>query len=270
MKRIVAPTFISLTRPLAEVLGQVAAAGVRLIELHGDAPDKHIDLTDDAAVAAAARVADKVGLRIHSVHSPFSSPSEDAWDLSQPDPGKRRRAVENHSKVIRSAGRLGAAHVVMHAGVRDRGAGRLANCRESLRKLSVVAREARVKIAVENLAPGYLVGSVDDMVRMLEGLDPEVVGFCLDTGHAMLGSDSPSDYIRALSDRILAVHWHCNDGKEDTHTFPSNGGSECREFLAALAEIGYDLPMTVEAVPPDGVPMADAFNAARDAFAEMG
>ena len=31
---------------MAEVLGQVAEAGVRLIELHGDAPDRHIDLTD--------------------------------------------------------------------------------------------------------------------------------------------------------------------------------------------------------------------------------
>jgi sugar phosphate isomerase/epimerase len=270
MKRIVAPSFISLTRPLSEVLGQVAAAGVRLIELHGDAPDKHIDLTDDAAVAAAATVAADVGLRIHSVHSPFSSPSEEAWDLSQPDPEKRRRAVENHSKVIRSAGKLGAAHVVIHAGVRGRGGGRVADCRESLRKLSLVAREAGVKIAVENLAPGYLVGSVEDMVGMLDGLDPRTVGFCLDTGHATLGSDSPCDYIRALSDRVLAVHWHCNDGTEDTHAFPSNGGPECREFLTALAEIGYDLPITVEAVPPDGVPLADAFNAARGAFAELG
>ena len=55
----------------------------------------------------------------------------------------------------------------------------------------------------------------------------------------------PGDLALARFEDELSQQWpHCNDGKEDTHTFPSNGGSECREFLAALAEIGYDLPMT--------------------------
>jgi len=270
MKRIVAPTFLSLDRPLAEVLGQVARAGVRLIELHGDAPDKHIDLTDEDAVSAVSRAAAELGLEVHSVHSPFSNPSEEDWDISQPDQTRRARAIESHAKVIRAAAKLGASHVVIHAGVRNRTGFRSAQCRASLEELSQVAREAGIRIAVENLPPDYLVGSVEDVRRMIEGLDPGVVGFCLDTGHAMLGRDSPTDYVRAFHDRLLGVHWHYNDGKDDTHLFPSHEDSDWRGFLAALAEIGYDLPVTVEAVPPDGISLRDAFRAAREAFGETG
>ena len=266
MKRIVAPTFLSLDRPIAEVLGQVAAAGVRLIELHGDAPDRHIDLTDEAAVSSVARVAAELGLEVHSVHGPFSNPTEEAWDISNPDDAKRAGAVANHARVIRTAAKLGASHVVIHAGVRDRSGFRSAHCRASLEELSDAAREAGIKLAVENLPPDYLVSSVADVRRMIDGLDPDVVGFCLDTGHAMLGSDSPTDYVRAFHDRLLGVHWHYNDGKNDTHLFPSHEHSDWRAFLAALAETGYDLPVTVEAVPPDGLSLREAFRAAREAF----
>jgi sugar phosphate isomerase/epimerase len=82
----------------------------------------------------------------------------------------------------------------------------------------------------------------------------------------MLGSDSPTDYVRAFHDRLLGVHWHYNDGKNDTHLFPSHEHSDWRAFLAALAETGYDLPVTVEAVPPDGLSLREAFRAAREVF----
>jgi sugar phosphate isomerase/epimerase len=118
-------------------------------------------------------------------------------------------------------------------------------------------------IAVENLPPGYLGESVAEMKRILDGLDPGVVGFCLDTGHAMLGGDAYTDYIRALGDRMIAVHWHGNDGVEDGHTFPADGSRSWDDLVAALDEVGYDLPITVEAVPPDGMSLEDAARAVR-------
>ena len=52
MRDVVVPTFYCLSRPIAEGLDEMAQAGVRLIEIHGDAPDNHIDLTNETEVDA--------------------------------------------------------------------------------------------------------------------------------------------------------------------------------------------------------------------------
>lgn len=268
MREIVIPTFYSLSQPIPELLAQLAQAGVRLIELHGDAPDGHIDLTDETAVDALAQVIETLPLDVHSVHSPFSQPSEDAWDISQPDPGKLAAALRGRRKIIRSAARLGARHVIVHVGVRERGEDRLARSRASLAELVELARETSVKIAVENLPPDHLGGSLAEVKWVLDGLDPEVVGFCLDTGHAMLGEDPLADYIRALGDRMLGIHWHANNCEDDAHLFPGVGETEWDGFFAALDEVGYDLPVTVEAVPPDTASLEEALTAVRTALQE--
>ena len=85
MREIVIPTFYSMTQPISRTLEQLAALGVRLVELHGDAPDTHLDLTDRDAMDALAQVVRGLPLEVHSVHCAFSQPSEEAWDISQPD-----------------------------------------------------------------------------------------------------------------------------------------------------------------------------------------
>ena len=56
MMDIVIPTFYSLSQPIPELLEALAEAGVRLVEIHGDAPDRHIDLTDESAARLRAVV----------------------------------------------------------------------------------------------------------------------------------------------------------------------------------------------------------------------
>lgn len=263
MREVVAPTFYALSKPISEGLKSLAAAGVRLIEVHGDEPDTHIDLMDESQVDALAALVGSLPIEIHSVHCAFSRPSEDFWDISQLDETKREAAIRNRIKVLGATARLGARHMIIHPGVEALGADRLANCRAGLARLAETAREIGIMIAVENLPPGYLGESVSEMKQVLSGLDPEVVGFCLDTGHAMLSHDTPTDFIRALGDRMIAIHWHGNDGTDDQHLFPGDGRTEWNGFLAALDEVGYDLPITVEAVPPEGMPLEEAARAIR-------
>ena len=111
---------------------------------------------------------------------------------------------------------------------------------------------------MENLPPDYLGGSLAEIAWVLEGLDPEVAGFCLDTGHAMLGDDGPCDYIRALGDRLFAVHWHSNNSRDDMHVCPGVDQTEWDEFFAALDQVNYQSPVTVEAVPPETTPLRTA------------
>jgi len=268
MMDIVIPTFYSLSRPISELLESLADIGVRLIELHGDAPDIHMDLTDESAVIALARTVERLPLEVHSVHCAFSVPSEQAWDISQLDAGQRATALCRRMKVIASAAMLGARQVIVHPGVRNRGKEQLDRCRDSLALLAEIARANGIRIAVENLPPDHLGGSLAEISAALDGLDPEVAAFCLDTGHAMLGQDDPCDYIRELGDRLCTIHWHTNNRKEDAHLFPGVDQTDWREFFLALDEVGYDSPVTVEAVPPKNISVQQAVTEVRAALRE--
>ena len=268
MRELVIPTFFFMSDPMPRALERLAAVGVRLAELHGDAPDTHADLTDEAAVAAVARAVEALPLAVHSVHCAFSNSSEETWDISQPDAGGRAAALRNRKKVVEASAVLGARHVIVHPGVRDRSGARLARSRESLAELAEAAEAVGARIAVENLPPDHLGGSLAEMERVLDGSDPAVVGFCLDTGHAMLGEDSVGDYIRALGDRMLGIHWHGNDSSDDAHLFPDVNQADWDDFFIALDEVGYDLPVTVEAVPPETTPLDEALRSVRAALQE--
>jgi sugar phosphate isomerase/epimerase len=101
---------------------------------------------------------------------------------------------------------------------------------------------------------------------MLDGIDPEVAGLCLDTGHAMLGEDTPADYVRAMGHRILGIHWHTNDGSSDAHLIPDIRQAAWAEFFAALDEAGCEVPVTVEVDFPPMTTLDDALRSIRAAL----
>lgn len=78
--------------------------------------------------------------------------------------------------------------------------------------------------------------------------DPYFVA-CLDIGHAeMKGSDtSAAEMIRALGDRLCALHLHDNDKWHDSHQIPFSMDIDFDEIIRALADIGYDGYFTLEA-----------------------
>jgi sugar phosphate isomerase/epimerase len=123
-------------------LEQLADVGVRLVELLADLPDSHIDLADDAQVTALERTVLGLPLEVYSVHCGFSNPSEDAWDISQPDEERRAAALRNCVKVINASARLHAHHVVVHPGVGRCDDDRLAHSGASLARLGEAAQEA--------------------------------------------------------------------------------------------------------------------------------
>lgn len=268
MRQVVAPTFFPLHQPAVRVLEELSAAGVELVELYGDSPKIHVDLTDESAVDAVREALDRLPIKVYSIHGGFSNPCEEAWDISQPDADKRQSAVERHTEVLRAAVRLGAHHVVIHPGIENRTSRRMEDCRASLQQLAESAREMGTLLAIENMPPTYLAATPEETRSLIDGLDPKAVGFCLDTGHAMLGNGGIGDYIRLLSDRIVAIQWHDNDGKNDSHLYPGAGENTWDEFFAGLREFNIDLPVTVEAAPPDGIPLQTAIREVQQALLE--
>lgn len=55
---------------------------------------------------------------------------------------------------------------------------------------------------------------------MNEKYGAQVLGFCLDTGHANLVGLDMEDFIRTLGTRLKVLHIHDNDGVADLHQIP--------------------------------------------------
>ncbi len=71
-----------------------------------------------------------------------------------------------------------------------------------LRALTPCLRDHNVKLAIETHADL----TVDELLRLLDRLDPEVGGVALDTGNLVMRLDEPLRAIERLAPRVLATH----------------------------------------------------------------
>jgi sugar phosphate isomerase/epimerase len=258
MRELVLPTFTVMSYSLNDGMKILADAGVRFIEIHGNSPELHINLLDDGIVDTINEAIAETPIVIHSVHSAFDQPDWDYWDITNPDADARLSAIKNWQKVIKVGARLNAQHVTFHPGTPKKSFERMRICRESLPAITDTALECNITVSLENLPPDYLYGSVEEMAQILDTIDSKLIGFCLDTGHAMIGPDAINDYIQAFSDRMNAIHWHSGENGLDAHIFPTVADTDWSEFFTALNDVRYYKPIIVESAPPDNLPLAKA------------
>lgn len=120
------------------------------------------------------------------------------------------------------------------------------------------AKECNVKIAAENMYLWdnehdiSLPGACSDAKSFNEHLDivnDEFLVACLDIGHAEMRSSGggAADMIRALGNRLQALHLHDNDRRHDLHQLPFNMFINFDEIIKALKEIDYKGYFTLEA-----------------------
>jgi sugar phosphate isomerase/epimerase len=261
----VAPTALRPDLPVIAMLPPYAEAGITAIELWaGDTP--HIDISDPTQVRDLRQAAESLGIRVHCLHARFG----DGADLGSLDETARREAVRVHRRTLEVAGELGARHVVVHPG-HELASGaearpHLLQTRRSVAELEEAARAAGTRLAVENM-PRRLVEGVlhqwpgmtyAELALALGDSDPDVVGFCLDTGHAYLaGVDLPA-LIESFGARLHGIHLHDNRGEDDNHLLPGLGVIDWPPVLSALRRIGYALPITIEAHLPEGWSIPEA------------
>ena len=86
----------------------------------------------------------------------------------------------------------------------------------------------------------------NEVLTIIDGFDPDVVGVCLDSNHANLRAELP-DVVRALGDRIATLHISDNDGNDENHWFPFAGVIDWEPFVRALVRSPYDGPFMYEA-----------------------
>jgi sugar phosphate isomerase/epimerase len=226
-------------------LREVAEHGVRQVFV-GAAHVKGLGPGGKTTLADLRAAMSDTGVRLFTVHGLFNA----EYNLGEPDAGRRATALEAHRVTLEAAAELGADNVVFHMGGPQKNETR-DGCRQSLDVLLPVAEAAGIRLALENLPPGFLGGQVEDVATLLAELRHPQLGFCLDTGHANMtaGCDAWMD---ACGDRLICLHLHDNDGQTDSHQPPGHGTIVWETLIPRLRSCGYRGPWVSETRTPAG------------------
>ena len=120
------------------------------------------------------------------------------------------------------------------------------------------AKECNVKIATENMwnwdalkdqSSFAACATPESFNAHLDAVNDEYFVACLDIGHAeMRGSDTSAvEMIKALGNRLLALHIHDNDKWHDSHQIPFSMDIDFKKVVQALRQINYKGYFTLEA-----------------------
>lgn len=230
-------TGIAYEQPIASVIGPLARAGFKTVEV-STAP-RHLDVGNAAQVEEAASLLRSEGLRVHSLHAPFGHDV----NFTSPEEIQRRRALDT---LIRAADALARMHgrlYVIHPGGEDQRwiwdrERRLELAVHGLGTLWQVCRERGLRLVVETPLPHLLGGQVEDFEWVLDRLPHEGTGVCLDTSHAALGA-GVATLVERFGSRLMHVQASDNCGATDDHLPPGEGVLDWRAVLGALRFARY-------------------------------
>lgn len=263
---IVCPAWYPGIEKLIEEIPLLADQGVTAIEVGVNSP-QYFDHRNAANLQKLLDVLSSSGVRVHSIHAPLGND----YDVSSLDDVVHERGVDSLISSIELASVIDADKVVVHASERlDCNAERprrMERARGVLRELATVASEYGIVLALENLPPGYLGESPEEIISLLDGIDRTTVGVCFDSGHANLCGHF-TQYASALLPLAVHTHLHDNDGSGDQHKFPGEGNIDWREFATTYRVLGCKATITLECKPPTDMQWSEAFQKFRVALSE--
>jgi sugar phosphate isomerase/epimerase len=114
---------------------------------------------------------------------------------------------------------------------------------EVLGQAAAKAAELDVALALEN---GRSLAHWVYVQSLVDRLESDQVGLCVDTGHANLGDLDAARAIRMAGERLLTTHLHDNWGERDDHLPPGRGTIDWQDVFDALKQVGYRRPLMLE------------------------
>ncbi|RLG69773.1 MAG: hypothetical protein DRO04_02875 [Candidatus Iainarchaeum archaeon] len=117
------------------------------------------------------------------------------------------------------------------------------------KKVVKLAEDYSLKIALENRIKIEEYGSsVKQLIRIIEEVNSDLLGICLDTGHAnvQVYRNNVEKAVLESKEFLIATHINDNHGKRDEHLFPGKGIINWSNVLKAFQEIGYSKPLNLE------------------------
>ncbi len=215
----------------------------------------------EKSIDELAKMGDKfkaAGLSIGTFHLPYVDPVlDDIATLYEVD---RRKVVDKMKMWIERAASVGSTIGIIHPTTRKgynvaiEGYDRIcAQAGKTLQELLKFGEQFNFKIAMENMLPysgGRLGCKNEHMTRLYEENKHPNLGFCLDTGHALVsyGPDAMSCY-EAMKDHLISFHLQDNGGDRDSHLQPGKGNYFWKELFTELNKTGFTGNVCVEAPP---------------------
>ena len=198
------------------------------------------------------------GLQIETFHLPHVDPVKD--DIATLYEVDREKVESNMKRIIDQAVILGSSIGILHPTTRKdhntnvEGIDRLlGQAGKTLDALLRHGEQYNFKIAIENMLPytGERLGcKVEHLEKILSRYDHPNLGFCFDTGHALVSAgEKAMELFRFMKDRVIAFHLDDNAGDRDSHLAPGHGRFFWKEFFAELREMNFQNTICVEAPP---------------------
>lgn len=166
-----------------------------------------------------------------------------AWDINLTAEMEllRDAAFCHHMDVLRFCADIGAYQMVLHPGFSyspcfDKETAKK-RAHEATCKLAKEAKRLGVKLAFENV--GYNGASIyteEEYARALDEIDP-VVGYLIDIGHANVNHWDIPALMEKVSDRLIGLHIHDNDGTSDAHLPIGQGNVDWDKVIPAMKKI---------------------------------
>ena len=109
----------------------------------------------------------------------------------------------------------------------------------SLRRIQKNTEGMKIRICLENLT--RICPDADSINALIDELDEERFGICLDTGHLNMCAQSQLDFILTAGKRLHALHIADNEGKTDQHMMPfGRGNVDFAQVMRGLREVEYE------------------------------
>lgn len=213
------------------------------------------------------KAAEEAGIRIHQMHMPYpihvsngkQEVNDYLWNVVAQKSLKICKFLDCKYIVVHGfklAGFLGSEELEWQ------------KTEEFLDFLAPMAKELGITLCIENLYNNIgnrmEEGPCCDAKKAAERIDrmnkkygAEVLGFCLDVGHANLVGIDIYDFIVTLGHRLKVLHMHDNDGISDLHQMPyaytknneSKHSADWEGFIAGMKEIKFDGVLNFETSP---------------------
>lgn len=227
---------------LPTLLGRLAAAGCRGIEISGE-PAR----ADRAGIAAALAEA---GIEATGITAICPAPTDER-DLSHPDAAARRRAVDYYRGCVDLACEVGAPAIGLIPAAIGRVDGPVAEswkrAVDAARAVADYAGERGVAVAVEavNRYESFLVNTAEQALLFAAELGAANAGVILDAFHMQLEERDSAAAVAAAAPRLMALHL-----ADSNRLGLGHGQLDVAPIVAAARDAGYGGPLVFEFTAP--------------------
>lgn len=217
-------------------LRRIAAAGFEHIQwIHHWG---HDFIYTEPEIRYISEVMAELDLCLYDIHAPAGA--EKNWFSTAEY--QRLAGVEIIKNRVEMCKTLGGEVIVAH--IPDLVFGNLKawdQLQKSLDSLERFCVERGIRIAVENRAHDEFTG----IRELFSEYAPEFIGLCYDSGHGNIGGDGLAN-LESVSERLISIHLHDNDGTSDQHMLPFTGTVDWRKLARIISDSPYRRYLTLE------------------------